>query len=217
MLIEELNSHFAKPVLSAGVLRVLVACEESQSVTKELRKLGHEAFSCDVLPESGVQPELQLIKIIAMNAATFIGMKMLMKGAGNAVGDVFTGGGGNSNNSSNNGGSWTSLYKLKDIYFSNLYFRTKNVGVITGYTNTVLITNDGGNTFTNAYPGLNAYYDQGFISLNDTIFLVGTNRAIVKTSDYGVTWTLLNTDLGDIPDNVIHFYGIFMLNLNIPH
>jgi hypothetical protein len=60
MLIEELNSHFAKPVLSAGVLRVLVACEESQSVTKELRKLGHEAFSCDLLPESGGHEEWHL-------------------------------------------------------------------------------------------------------------------------------------------------------------
>jgi len=60
MLIEELNSHFAKPVLSAGVLRVLVACEESQAVTKELRKLGHEAFSCDLLPESGGHPEWHL-------------------------------------------------------------------------------------------------------------------------------------------------------------
>jgi len=31
-------------------LRVLVACEESQAITKEFRKLGHEAFSCDLLP-----------------------------------------------------------------------------------------------------------------------------------------------------------------------
>lgn len=38
-------------------LRVLVACEESQVVTKELRKLGHEAFSCDLLPCSGGHPE----------------------------------------------------------------------------------------------------------------------------------------------------------------
>lgn len=38
-------------------LRVLVACEESQTVTKELRKLGHEAFSCDLLPCSGGHPE----------------------------------------------------------------------------------------------------------------------------------------------------------------
>jgi len=38
-------------------MRVLVACEESQTVTKELRKLGHEAFSCDILPCSGGHPE----------------------------------------------------------------------------------------------------------------------------------------------------------------
>jgi len=38
-------------------LRVLVACEESQAVTKEFRRLGHEAFSCDLLPCSGGHPE----------------------------------------------------------------------------------------------------------------------------------------------------------------
>lgn len=38
-------------------MRVLVACEESQAVTKELRKLGHEAYSCDLLECSGGHPE----------------------------------------------------------------------------------------------------------------------------------------------------------------
>ena len=38
-------------------MRILVACEESQAVTKELRKLGHEAFSCDLLPCSGGHTE----------------------------------------------------------------------------------------------------------------------------------------------------------------
>lgn len=38
-------------------MRVLVACEESQVVTIELRKLGHEAFSCDLEPCSGGHPE----------------------------------------------------------------------------------------------------------------------------------------------------------------
>ena len=36
---------------------ILVGCEESQAVTIELRKLGHEAFSCDLLPCSGEHPE----------------------------------------------------------------------------------------------------------------------------------------------------------------
>ena len=34
-------------------MRVLCACEESQAVTSELRKLGHEAYSCDLLPCGG--------------------------------------------------------------------------------------------------------------------------------------------------------------------
>ena len=36
---------------------VLVACEESQEVTKAFRLLGHEAYSCDILPCSGGHPE----------------------------------------------------------------------------------------------------------------------------------------------------------------
>lgn len=38
-------------------MRILVACEESQAVTKELRRLGHEAYSCDILDCSGGRPE----------------------------------------------------------------------------------------------------------------------------------------------------------------
>ena len=38
-------------------MRILVACEESQAITKELRKLGHEAYSCDLLDCSGGHPE----------------------------------------------------------------------------------------------------------------------------------------------------------------
>ncbi|WP_324761488.1 hypothetical protein [Helicobacter cetorum] len=38
-------------------MKVLVACEESQTVTKELRALGHDAYSCDLLPCSGGHPE----------------------------------------------------------------------------------------------------------------------------------------------------------------
>ena len=37
--------------------RVLVACEESQAVTKELRAIGVEAFSCDIENCSGGHPE----------------------------------------------------------------------------------------------------------------------------------------------------------------
>lgn len=38
-------------------MRILVACEESQEVAKAFRALGHEAYSCDILPPSGGHPE----------------------------------------------------------------------------------------------------------------------------------------------------------------
>ena len=38
-------------------MRILVACEESQAVTIELRKRGHEAYSCDIIECSGGHPE----------------------------------------------------------------------------------------------------------------------------------------------------------------
>ena len=41
-------------------MKVLIACEESQAVCKEFRKLGHEAYSCDIVPCSGGHPEWHL-------------------------------------------------------------------------------------------------------------------------------------------------------------
>lgn len=38
-------------------MRVLIACEESQTVCKEFRVLGHEAYSCDIQECSGGYPE----------------------------------------------------------------------------------------------------------------------------------------------------------------
>lgn len=65
-------------------MRILVACEESQAVTVEMRKLGHEAYSCDIQPCSGGHPEwhiqanaLELLKmdwdmIIAFPPCTYL-------------------------------------------------------------------------------------------------------------------------------------------------
>lgn len=41
-------------------MRVLIACEESQRVCIEFRRLGHEAYSCDIEPCSGGHPEWHL-------------------------------------------------------------------------------------------------------------------------------------------------------------
>ena len=38
-------------------MKILIACEESQATCIEFRKLGHEAYSCDILEQSGGHPE----------------------------------------------------------------------------------------------------------------------------------------------------------------
>ena len=77
-------------------MKILVACEESQAVTIELRKLGHEAYSCDIIPCSGGHTEwhlqcdaLELLKmqwdmIIAFPPCTYLtnasAVRMRVKG-----------------------------------------------------------------------------------------------------------------------------------------
>ena len=39
---------------------ILVGCEESQEVTKAFRRMGHEAYSCDLIECSGGHPEWHL-------------------------------------------------------------------------------------------------------------------------------------------------------------
>ena len=45
---------------SGNQMKVLIACEESQAVCKEFRSLGHEAYSNDILDQSGGHPEWHL-------------------------------------------------------------------------------------------------------------------------------------------------------------
>lgn len=76
-------------------MRILAACEESQAVTIECRRLGHEAYSCDIEPCSGGHPEwhlhvdaLELLKmrwdmILAFPPCTYLsnaGAKHLFRG-----------------------------------------------------------------------------------------------------------------------------------------
>jgi len=43
-------------------MSVLIACEESQIVTKEFRRLGVDAFSCDIIDTSGDNPDWHIKK-----------------------------------------------------------------------------------------------------------------------------------------------------------
>lgn len=43
-------------------MNVLIACEESQRVCIEFRKRGHNAFSCDIIEQSGGHPEWHIMQ-----------------------------------------------------------------------------------------------------------------------------------------------------------
>lgn len=57
-------------------LKVLVACEESQRVCTEFRKLGHEAYSADIQEPSGGFPEWHILGDVlkVLNGGTFTTM-----------------------------------------------------------------------------------------------------------------------------------------------
>lgn len=58
-------------------MNVLIACEESQTITIEMRKLGHQAFSCDLQKPSGEHPEWHVkgdVLDILRSPATFLTM-----------------------------------------------------------------------------------------------------------------------------------------------
>lgn len=60
-------------------MNILVACEESQAVCKEFRKLGHEAYSCDIVSCSGGHPEWHIQGDVLP----------LLNGSGEEYGNVF--------------------------------------------------------------------------------------------------------------------------------
>lgn len=43
-------------------MKILIACEESQAVCKEMRRLGHECYSCDIIECSGGHPEWHIMQ-----------------------------------------------------------------------------------------------------------------------------------------------------------
>ncbi len=59
-------------------MKILLGCEESQTVCLAFRKLGHEAYSCDILPCSGNRPEwhlqMDIKEAITMRHWDFIGL-----------------------------------------------------------------------------------------------------------------------------------------------
>jgi len=66
-------------------MNILIACEESQTVCKEFRKLGYNAYSCDTVKCSGGHPEWHLhgdvLQVIDTNGGTLqSGEQLILQG-----------------------------------------------------------------------------------------------------------------------------------------
>lgn len=57
-------------------MKILIACEESQAVCTEMRRLGHEAYSCDLQEPSGGHPEWHILgdALEALKGGTIVTM-----------------------------------------------------------------------------------------------------------------------------------------------
>lgn len=57
-------------------MKVLIACEESQTVCKAFRAKGHEAYSCDIIEPSGGHPEWHILgdALAALNGGVIVTM-----------------------------------------------------------------------------------------------------------------------------------------------
>ena len=57
-------------------LKILIACEESQRVCTEFRKLGHEVYSADIQEPSGNHPEWHILGDVlrVLNGGEFLTM-----------------------------------------------------------------------------------------------------------------------------------------------
>ena len=60
-LLGRYNADYER-ILRGGGMKVLIACEESQTVCKAFRKRGHEAYSCDIMECSGGHNEWHIMQ-----------------------------------------------------------------------------------------------------------------------------------------------------------
>ena len=62
MRVIKIRLYFVGQLITKNIImRVLIACEESQAVVKRYRALGHDAYSCDIEPCSGGHPEWHIM------------------------------------------------------------------------------------------------------------------------------------------------------------
>lgn len=118
--------------------------------------------------------------------------------------------------SEDQGENWRQVEVPVDVNLTAVDFLDDNHGVAVGFDQTVLLTQDGGETWVTSHQEISNYQPALFsviYSSKDTITAVGAYGLYLESSDGGQSWENRQIDsLSDVYDGFSHFYDIERLN-----
>lgn len=104
----------------------------------------------------------------------------------------------------NEGANWVQLNSGVNTNLTSIRFTNENTGYVTGWFKTLLITTDGGNTFSNPFGSAYYMWRQTFV-LNNYIFLAGSEGALFRSSNSGASWDSMYIGMPNSLSSV-HFF-----------
>ncbi len=94
----------------------------------------------------------------------------------------------------NAGENWQPVTSGTDKNLTSIRFTNENTGYFTGWGKTLLKTTDAGATFQNTFGSAYYMWQKTFI-IDNYVFLMGTDGALFRSSNFGSTWDSLYTGM----------------------
>ena len=120
--------------------------------------------------------------------------------------------------SNNQGNSWQQVAVPVSVNLTAIDFLDQNHGVAVGFDQTILLTEDGGDTWSKSHQEISNFQPALFSVLyasEDNITAVGSYGLYLESKDGGKTWGNREvTSLSDVYDGFSHFYDLERLNDN---
>ncbi|RMA58744.1 YCF48-related protein [Ulvibacter antarcticus] len=129
-----------------------------------------------IYPTSGTGPSFEKIEFITDDIGFAVGYDLILK-------------------TIDGGTTWSEITVGADVYlYNNLSFYNENIGLVSAQLNNspyfaIYLTTDGGATWTAATDVLNAGGIEIAYADQNTLFSVGADEVISKSTDIGDTWT----------------------------
>lgn len=121
--------------------------------------------------------------------------------------------------SENSGNDWRQVAVPVDVNLTAIDFLDESHGVAVGFDQTILLTDDSGETWTVSHQEVSNFQPALFSVLyteENNITAVGSYGLYLETNDGGKTWNNRQVDsLSDVYDGFSHFYDIERLSENV--